>query len=76
MSIEVWFGIIVILLIVFGVLRNVLRGKCPKCAAMGSFRKTGMTKVPGNVWGADLFEEYKCAECGHSEWIKQRATLR
>ena len=38
MSIEVWFGIIVILLIVFGVLRNVLRGKCPKRAAMGSFQ--------------------------------------
>ena len=76
MAIEIWFGIIVALLVVFGVLRNVMRGKCPKCGEMGKFRKTGMTKVPGNVWGADVFEEYQCAECGHSEWIKQRAQMR
>ena len=76
MPAEIWIGIIVALLIGLGVLRHVLRGKCPKCRAMGSFRKTGMTKAPGNVWGADLFEEFKCAECGHSEWIRQRAGLR
>ena len=76
MSLEIWFGVIVVLLIVFGVLRNVMRGKCPQCGAMGSFRKTGNTKVPDRTWGADLFDEYVCAQCGHSEWIKQRSQLR
>ena len=76
MTMEIWIGIIVTLIVVFGVLRHVLRTRCPKCRTMGSFRKTGMTRVPGNVWGADLYEEFKCAECGHSEWIRQRSTLR
>ena len=76
MTLEIWFGLIVALLVVFGVMRNVMRAKCPKCGAMGSFRKTGNTRVPGKTWGAELFDEYVCAECGHTEWIKQRTQLR
>lgn len=76
MTIEIWFGVIVALLVVFGVLRYVLRAKCPKCSAIGCFRKTGNSKVPDRTWGAALFDEYVCAECGHREWIKQRAQLR
>ena len=76
MAMWIGIGIIVALLIVLGVVRHVLRARCPKCRTMGSFRKTGKTKVPGHVWGADLFDEYKCAECGHGEWIRQRSTLR
>lgn len=76
MTLGIWLGIIVALLVVFGVIRNVMRGRCPQCGAMGKFKKTGNTRVPDNTWGADLFDEYVCAECGHSEWVRQRAQLR
>lgn len=76
MTTWIWVGIIFALLVVLGLARHVLRGRCPKCRTPASFRKTGMTRVPGNVWGADLFEEYRCRECGHSEWIRRRSTLR
>jgi len=42
--------------------------KCPKGCDAKIFHNKGISKTTGNP-----YENYKCAECGHVEWVSQFA---